>query len=104
MFITLKAEKVLLGLPTHKDRAKASKKAIIYGLASGTCTDSKSLAENIPGNITVQDLYAQQLIGLYDYATTHFHKDTKNSMLEDLKNGKKIYWGRYIWWDFPICF
>lgn len=96
MFITIKAQKVLSELSTHEERAKASKKSIIYGLASGTCTDSESLAENIPGNVTVQDLYAQQLIGFYDYATTHFHKDTKNSMLEDLKNGKKIYWGRYI--------
>lgn len=96
MFITLKAEKVLLELSTPEERAKASKKAITYGLASGTCKDSESLAENIPGNVTVQDLYAQQLIGFYDYATTHFHKDTKISMLKDLKNGKKIYWGRYI--------
>ena len=95
MSITLKAQTVLSELSTPQERAKASEKAITHGLASGTCSDSESLAENISGHVTVQDLYAQQLIGFYDHASTHYHVNTNNSMIDDFKNGKKIHWENY---------
>lgn len=98
MSITLKAQTVISSLSNFQERTKASKKAITYGLSAGTSSDSISLAEllkNITNNVTIQDLYAQQLIGFYDYATTHYHVDTKNSMINDFKNGKRIFWKKY---------
>lgn len=48
-----------------------------HGLLAGVTADSLALAELAKGEgidtDTLQEFYAQGLIGFYDYASTHYH-------------------------------
>ncbi|AEB80598.1 TPA: hypothetical protein U0505_000146 [Streptococcus suis] len=99
--ITTKARTVLQTLNTPELRDKASEKARNHGLLSGVTGDSLALAELLKNSEdidtdTLQEFYAQGLIGFYDYASTHYYvKNPKVSMLDKFLNGDKIYWNSY---------
>ena len=63
--------------------------------------DSLALAELLKASEgidtdTLQEFYAQGLIGFYDYASTHYHVGENNiSMLDKFLNGDRIYWKSY---------
>lgn len=88
-----------LELTTPSRRDIASQKAIIYGCGrSGTIQfilDSCEVLKKIANIKTIQDDYVQKLYSFYNYAITHFHVTSKNSMLEDFLDGKRIYWNSY---------
>ena len=94
--ITTKARAVLNLFNTPELRAKASEKARNHGLLAGVTADSLALAELLKASEgidtdTLQEFYAQGLIGFYDYASTHYHVGENNiSMLDDFikYNGK----------------
>lgn len=88
-----------LELTTPSRRELASKKAIINGcIRSGTTEfilDSCEVLKKVASIETMQDDYVQKLYSFYNHAITHFHVTSKNSMLEDFLNGKRIYWSSY---------
>lgn len=88
-----------LELTTPNRRELASHKAIIYGCErSGTTQiilDSCEVLKKIANIKTMQDDYVQKLYSFYNHAITHFHVISKNSMLEDFLNSKRIYWNSY---------
>ncbi|AEZ61624.1 hypothetical protein Si021_01310 [Streptococcus infantarius subsp. infantarius] len=99
--ITTKGRAVLNLFNTPELRAKASEKARNHGLLAGLTADSLALAELLKASEgidtdTLQEFYAQGLIGFYDYASTHYHVGENNiSMLDKFLNGDRIYWKSY---------
>lgn len=88
-----------LELTTPYLREKASSKAIKNGLKrSGTTQNILYHCDVLKNNSkvkTIQDDYIQKLESFYIYSTTHFHYISKNSMLDDFLDGKRIYWNSY---------
>ncbi|HET2363050.1 TPA: hypothetical protein VQT28_000789 [Streptococcus pneumoniae] len=99
--ITNKARTVLGRFNTPELRAKAAEKARDHGLLGGANADSLALAELLKNSSdvnveTMQEFYAQALIGFYDYASTHYYVANPTvSMLDNFLNGKKIVWNSY---------
>ena len=99
--ITTKGRAVLNLFNTPELRAKASEKARNHGLLAGVTADSLALAELLKASEgidtdTLQEFYAQGLIGFYDYASTHYHVGENNIyMLDKFLNGDRIYWKSY---------
>ena len=73
-------EKKIIELPSDKDVRECS----------------KELEKRFNGESKVQYNYAKRTIIGYEYAKKHNHYKTKNSMLDDINNGKKIYINSYI--------
>lgn len=56
----------------------------------------KELEEILVGDGEVYLPYAKNVLEMYDYATTHFHRVSKSSMLADIENGVEIHIGNYV--------
>ncbi|CIN64985.1 Uncharacterised protein [Streptococcus pneumoniae] len=100
--ITNKARTVLDRFNTPELRAKAAKKARDHGLLRGVNADSLALAELLKNSSDVnaesmQEFYAQSLLGFFEYASTHYYVANPTvSMLDNFLNGTKIVWDSYI--------
>ena len=82
--ITNKAQTVLERFNTPELRAKAAEKARDHGLLRGVNAES------------MQEFYAQSLLGFFEYASTHYYvANPKISMLDNFLNGTKIVWDSY---------
>lgn len=99
--ITNKAQTVLERFNTPELRAKAAEKARDHGLLRGVNADSLALAELLKNSSdinaeTMQEFFAQQLLGFFEYASTHYYVANPTvSMLDNFLNGKKIVWNSY---------
>ena len=99
--ITNKAKTVLERFTTPKLRDKAAEKARDHGLLRGVNADSLALAELLKNSSdinaeTMQEFFAQQLLGFFEYASTHYYVANPTvSMLDNFLNGKKIVWNSY---------
>ncbi|MGO6183898.1 hypothetical protein ACTRSE_01360 [Streptococcus pneumoniae] len=100
--ITNKARTVLDRFNTPELRAKAAEKARDHGLLRGVNADSLALAELLKNSSDVnaesmQEFYAQSLLGFFEYANTHYYVANPTvSMLDNFLNGTKIVWDSYI--------
>lgn len=100
--ITNKARTVLDRFNTPELRAKAAEKARDHGLLRGVNADSLVLAELLKNSSDVnaesmQEFYAQSLLGFFEYASTHYYVANPTvSMLDNFLNGTKIVWDSYI--------
>lgn len=100
--ITNKARTVLDRFNTPELRAKAAEKTRDHGLLRGVNADSLALAELLKNSSDVnaesmQEFYAQSLLGFFEYASTHYYVANPTvSMLDNFLNGTKIVWDSYI--------